>query len=73
LRLAPPEGIFALDGGDAVDLVSAADRGGARFGEAEDLHLALPGTSAVSKTVTPRSTAARVRAIMVSRSGAGRA
>jgi hypothetical protein len=37
LRLAPPEGVLALEGGDGLDGVGAADGGGGGFGHAEVL------------------------------------
>ena len=40
--LAPPEGVFALEGGDGVDGVGAADEVGAGLGEAEVFDFALP-------------------------------
>ncbi len=41
LGLAPPQRILALQGGDGLDGMGAADRGGAGFGQTEGAHLAL--------------------------------
>ena len=40
-RLSPPQRVFALEGGDRLNCVCAADGLHARFGKSEVLHLAL--------------------------------
>ena len=66
LGLAPPERVLALQRGDGLDGVRAADRLHARLGEAEVLDLALPRSAPSRRRRRPRSAPA-------GRRGAGRA